>query len=432
MMKIKILSMVIVLAFLLASYGAVGTNTVVNDCGCRESSNNNSERVVDFSEYPTGLVEPDDWWVDAPFDPCDGNTRLPSKFDWRQEGGCTSIKDQGSCGSCWAFATVAPLECNIKIKTEKEFDLSEQWLVSCNQETIPRKWGCSGGWWAHEYFLEDGKTDPCGDSGAVLESHFPYQAEDVNCECSHEHVCFIDDWSYIGDAQGVPSVSQIKNAIYDYGPVTVALRAGPAFKAYSGGVFNTAESGKVNHGVVLVGWDDNIGGGVWILRNSWGTGWGEDGYMRIKYGTSDVGYAANYIEFSKFGKLSAPGEMSLGPGKPGNTVKGSFTLEYVGVESITWEIDDYGLSEWGEWTFTPSSRKINNNQEQVINVELRIKESHGDGDHGILLKIQNADDISMYCHKDVKIHIRNDRSTSRTLLFRIFENFPFLKMLFDL
>jgi putative hemolysin len=100
---------------------------------------------------------------------------LPSYFDWRDSGGCTSIKDQASCGSCWAFGTAAALECNILIKDGVEEDLSEQWLLSCNQEGYT----CSGGWWVHEYFQY--ATDPCGGSGAVLERAFPYTATDAPC-----------------------------------------------------------------------------------------------------------------------------------------------------------------------------------------------------------------------------------------------------------
>jgi putative hemolysin len=90
---------------------------------------------------------------------------LPSYLNWCDLGGCTSIKSQGSCGSCWAFGTVVPLESAILIKDGVEVDLSEQWLVSCNSDG----WSCSGGWFAHNY--HQWKTDPCGDSGAVLEEN---------------------------------------------------------------------------------------------------------------------------------------------------------------------------------------------------------------------------------------------------------------------
>jgi C1A family cysteine protease/outer membrane lipoprotein-sorting protein len=246
-----------------------------------------------------GLVEPEDWWVDAKFDPCMPTSTLPDSFDWREvAGGLPPIKNQGSCGSCWAFGTVAPLECNIKIKDGILEDLSEQWLVSCNVDG----YSCSGGWWCHEYFKLDGnKEDPCGDSGAVLEEFFPYTASNEPCDCPYPHDYFIEDWAYVGNPYGVATVEQIKQAIYQYGPVSVAVCVNSAFHSYSGGVFSGPTCHSINHAVALVGWDDNQGEeGVWFLRNSWGTGWGEDGYMRIEYGVCDVGYRTVRVDYGGY------------------------------------------------------------------------------------------------------------------------------------
>ena len=238
-----------------------------------------------------GLQEPDNWFVNARFNPCTPSLNLPDYFDWRDENGCTPIKNQLNCGSCWAFATVAPLESAILIEDEIEVDLSEQWLVSCNTDG----WGCDGGWWAHDYHMW--KTDVCGDTGAVLESDFPYVGYEAPCNCPYPHEYLVTNWMYIGSSSGVPSVDSLKQAIYDYGPISVGIYANDAFHAYTGGVFNSCTTGPINHGVVLIGWDDNQGSdGVWFLRNSWGTSWGEDGYMKIEYGCCDVGYAACYID----------------------------------------------------------------------------------------------------------------------------------------
>jgi C1A family cysteine protease len=244
-----------------------------------------------------GLVEPDDWWVGAEFDPCTPTNQLPDSFDWRQvAGGLPPIRNQASCGSCWAFGTVAPLECNIWIKDGVMSDLSEQWLLSCNTDG----YSCNGGWWCHDYFKTNGaKTDSCGGFGAVLEQYFPYVAYDAPCNCPYPHDYYIEDWAYVGPFDGVATVDQIKQAIYDYGPVSVALCVNSAFQAYSGGIFSGPTCHSINHAVALVGWDDNQGAnGVWFLRNSWGPGWGENGYMRIEYGVCDIGYRAvriNYI-----------------------------------------------------------------------------------------------------------------------------------------
>jgi len=258
-----------------------------------------------------GLVEPADWRVGASFDPCIPTSTLPAYFDWRDLGGCTPVKDQDGCGSCWAFGTIAPLECNILIKDHLEVDLSEQWLVSCNRNG----WGCNGGWWAHSYF--QWKMDPFNGTGAVLEEEFPYVASDVSCDGPYHHPYTIDSWHFIGFSQGVAKTDAIKQAIMTYGPVSVSCAVTEAFGAYSGGIFNENNSdAEINHAVALVGWDDSQGAnGVWILRNSWGTGWGEEGYMRIEYGVCQVGYAACYVNYPARTKIeisSRLGGVSIG------------------------------------------------------------------------------------------------------------------------
>jgi len=240
-----------------------------------------------------GLKVPENWWVDAKFDPCEPTKSLPEAFSWCDSGGCTPVKNQGACGSCWAFGTVGPLECNIKLKDGVIVDLSEQWLVSCNSDG----YGCWGGWWAHDY--HQWKTDACGGTGAVPENYFPYVASDVPCNCPYPHDYLIDDWAFVGNAYSIPPVSSMKQAILDYGPISVAVYANSAMQAYTGGIFNGCGIEEVNHAVVLVGWDDNQGtNGVWIMRNSWGTGWGEGGYMRIPYDCSSIGYAACYVDYA--------------------------------------------------------------------------------------------------------------------------------------
>jgi len=220
---------------------------------------------------------------------------LPTAFNWCDQGGCTPVKDQGECGTCWAFAAVGVLESLIRIKDGAVRDLSEQYLVSCNTDG----WGCNGGLWAHDYHKD--KIPPGEpEAGAVSEADFPYQAADLPCNPPHAHQQKITSWHYVGSGWGIPSVADIKQAIYDYGPVAVGICTGTAFDRYSSGVFDTDESSScrpyaTNHAVLLVGWDDSQG--TWHLRNSWGTSWGESGYMHIKYGVSSVGEEANYVVY---------------------------------------------------------------------------------------------------------------------------------------
>lgn len=190
----------------------------------------------------------------------------------------TSVKDQGSCGSCWAFSTAGMYEA-VLLRHGINTNLSEQWLVSCNTQG----WGCNGGNFANSYYLNP---------GPVLESCFRYKAADVPCKTGCPYV-------YIASAShNASGVSAIKAAIQNFGAVSCAVTADYYFQAYSSGVFNHDAGGSTNHAVVLVGWDDTLGAsGAWRLKNSWGNGWGESGMMWIEYGCSNVGSGGNYLTY---------------------------------------------------------------------------------------------------------------------------------------
>lgn len=262
-----------------------------------------------------GLVIPENWREGASFVHFSSKAALPSYFNWQDIAGCPPIRDQRYCGSCWAFATTGVLECNILIKDGDVVDLSEQWLVSCNQETIPPvlpsddptpSWGCNGGWFAHDYFLGS-KTDPCGGSGAVLETAFPYTAEDSACNCPYPHTYTIDSWAFVGPELAEAGVDDIKQAIVQHGPVSAAIYAGLEFSAYRNGVFNVDSGAAPNHSLVIIGWDDERGeNGAWRVRNAWGDDWGEDGYMWIEYGHSSIGYGACFIEYPGVSGATGP------------------------------------------------------------------------------------------------------------------------------
>ena len=208
-----------------------------------------------------------------------GGPALPSYWDWRQHNGVTPVKDQGNCGSCWAFSTVGTMEAMILLGSGTTTDLSEQQLVSCNTSG----WSCNGGNYAFDMEISP---------GAMLESCFPYQAANVACQSGCPHVYQLSSWGYVDNSYSVPSTTAIKNAIYTYGPISVCVAVDNYFEAYSGGVFNHNSATSIDHAIVLVGWDDT--NGCWIMKNSWGTGWGESGYMRIAYGCDQIGYAAAY------------------------------------------------------------------------------------------------------------------------------------------
>jgi len=234
-------------------------------------------------EQLCSLKIPDNWRELGQFeDDVFGRRTLatpPSSWDWRDYGKVTSVKNQGSCGSCWDFAHIGSYESAILVNGGSSYDLSEQWLLDCNT----KGYSCNGGW-----------LDAWGDmsSGVPLESCYPYTASDGYCSSGCTKYEPLDTWYYVGSSSGVPATSSIKQAIYDNGGVAAAVYANSAMQSYTGGIFNYCSSSSPNHAIVLVGWDDSSS--YWIMKNSWGTGWGESGYMRIPYGCSNIGYAAAY------------------------------------------------------------------------------------------------------------------------------------------
>ncbi len=214
---------------------------------------------------------------------------LPQSFDWRSQGKVTPVRNQGGCGACWAFGTVGVMELALLIQQNKSVDLSEQYLISCNTSS----WGCAGGWWAHD--LHTSKGGKNGNApGAVLESDKPYSATNGSCSVAYNHPYKLSEWHYIKDANSVPSVDQIKGAIYNHGPVATAI-CSQGWGSYKSGVYSN-DNKCLDHGVVLVGWND--ANQTWIVRNSWGSSWGENGYMNIKWNVSNVGYGATYVDYN--------------------------------------------------------------------------------------------------------------------------------------
>jgi hypothetical protein len=227
-------------------------------------------------------------------------TSLPSAY----LGVFSSVKDQGQCGSCWAFSTIGTVEGaylkangapngyvdgwgQIHVSAASPA-LSEQQVVSCN----PWGYSCNGGYFAFD-MLEPQNAGPAGYyPGAVPASSYPYVAQATSCAMPRQAAYVgISRWGYVGTSQGVPATAAIKAAIYKYGGVSACVYVDNYFQAYRGGVFTATNSrNDCNHAILLVGWDDAKG--AWLLKNSWTASWGIDGFMWIKYGANSVGYAA--------------------------------------------------------------------------------------------------------------------------------------------
>ena len=218
--------------------------------------------------------------------------KLPScstsarSFDWRKANGVTPVTDQGACGSCWAFATHGAWEGSYRIRAREVVDSAEQDTLDCN----PNGYSCSGGWWAFNYLKA---------TGSATEASYPYTARKGSCRSKSRPYKALA-WGFVEDKGSIPSVAKLKQYLCRYGPLAVAVRVTSGFQAYTGGVFNERASGSVNHGVTLIGWDDSKN--AWLIKNSWGTGWGSTcgygssrGYMWINYNTNKIGYAAAWV-----------------------------------------------------------------------------------------------------------------------------------------
>jgi hypothetical protein len=197
-------------------------------------------------------------------------TRPPVKYS------CVSTPVKNGYGNGWAFASTAMFEKVIKLKDGVNVSLSEAWLIDCN----PYGWDAYNGWFASDIFFRD---------GAVLSGNYTPGTSCTGVPISYQ----AEGWRFCGNGYSVASTNSIKNAIMNYGAVACMVYVDNYFMAYTGGVFNHTSTADVNYFVVICGWDDNYS--AWTITPSWGTGWGESGYMRIAYGCHRIGWAANYL-----------------------------------------------------------------------------------------------------------------------------------------
>ncbi|HSC87014.1 MAG TPA: C1 family peptidase [Polyangiaceae bacterium] len=221
---------------------------------------------------------------------------------WISRDALPPVRNQGSCGSCWTFASTAALEINQAYTQGAFYDFSEQSVLDCAEDS----WGadvgsCDGGITFDVY-------DFFGRAGPSTEQSVPYAGQEQTCAKDKLSPYRSVSYAPVGTLGTIPSASAIKAAICKYGAVSASVNATDYFQNYRSGVFNEpGASNRTNHAIDLVGWDTKKG--AWLLRNSWGPDWGEGGYMWIKTGTNGVGRNAHWV--------------SAGPGDAGTSAAGS-------------------------------------------------------------------------------------------------------------
>ena len=198
---------------------------------------------------------------------------VPNDIDWRNKGAIAAIRNQGQCGSCYAFSASSALESIYKIKKGTLLSLSISQQVDCSSSYGNN--GCSGG-------LMDNSFKYTRDKGVMKESDYPYVAKAGTCKYNANKIAFKNK-GYARVTANNPN--QLKAAVNNQ-PVAVAIQADEsAFQQYKSGVISSGCGTQLNHAVNVVGYASNY----WIVRNSWGTSWGEKGYCKIAIGTQNSG-----------------------------------------------------------------------------------------------------------------------------------------------
>jgi len=234
---------------------------------------------------------------------------LPSNFDLRNVGSGRSyigpVRQQGSCGACYAFGACAAAEGTYNLATgscdQNCVDFSEAFIAFCLDPLYAGFDGCRGSDYEYE------ELEALIKYGVCYEKLLPYNSAHRSCPAGLDlPTVHFTSWHRLP----CNDTHAIKAAIYHFGVVDVAVATNSAFDAYASGIYEDTKTDCIDpnggicyyaptdHVAALVGWDDNGGEGYWILRNSWGSEWGESGYMRIKFNSAHVACAACYLTFT--------------------------------------------------------------------------------------------------------------------------------------
>jgi C1A family cysteine protease len=216
------------------------------------------------------------------------------QFSWRDK--LSPVRNQEICGSCWAFAALGAYEGSQSLLNDEKLDLSEQQLVNCVAPHVSTAGdNCRGN-------MPATALDWMTLNGSPTEQSLPYAGRMASCNSGLRTDFRAISWGFVSedDPRLVPNVEAMKEAIAAHGPIVATVFVNDSFQSYTGGVFDDSSNARPNHAVVIAGWDDARQ--AWHVRNSWGTAWGEDGYIWVKYGVNSIGYLASWVDAEKVPK----------------------------------------------------------------------------------------------------------------------------------
>jgi len=202
----------------------------------------------------------------------DPTVKIPDSIDWTAQGKVTPVKNQGQCGSCWAFSTTGSIESRYAIAKGQLNSLSEQELVDCS--SAEGNQGCNGG------LMDNGFKFVVKEGGLCTEDEYPYDAR-TGRTCKENKCNTIDDKIASYKDVQPDSEESLAEAVAQ-GPVSVAIEADQAsFQHYGGGILSSRCGRRLDHGVLAVGYGEENGTKYWKVKNSWGASWGDKGYIRL-------------------------------------------------------------------------------------------------------------------------------------------------------